>query len=149
LVVVLACEARDCDVIVTGYSDARIPWPVGRRPGRGPRGLVLFGDLARAVRRESAQAVEYWFGVGPWKVWHWRKALGVGPTNDGTHRLRSDWQQEPWAKRARRKAVAKAADPDRRRKIAEARLGKPRPRHVIEAMAEGRVRAAKRRRQVG
>jgi hypothetical protein len=57
----------------------------------------------------------------------WRKAVGVGPTNLGTHRLRSDYQQEPWAVRARRTAVAKAKDPDRRRKVAEAKRGKPRP----------------------
>jgi hypothetical protein len=48
---VLMCEARDCDVIVTGYSDARIPWPIGRRRGKPARGLVVFGGLARAVRR--------------------------------------------------------------------------------------------------
>jgi hypothetical protein len=30
---VLSCEARDYDVIVTGYSSARIPRPVGRRRG--------------------------------------------------------------------------------------------------------------------
>ena len=26
---VLICEARDCDVIVVGYSAARILWPLG------------------------------------------------------------------------------------------------------------------------
>lgn len=26
---VLTCEARDDDVIVGGYSDAPIPWPIG------------------------------------------------------------------------------------------------------------------------
>jgi hypothetical protein len=57
----------------------------------------------------------------------WRKALGVGLTNAGTHRLRSDYQQEPWATKARRKAHAKAGDPERRRKIAEAKRGRPRP----------------------
>jgi hypothetical protein len=136
---VLSCEARDCDVIVTGYSDARIPWPLGRRPRLAAKALVVYGDLARAVRTESNQAVCYWFGVTAQTVSKWRKALGVGLTNAGTHRLRSDYTREPWAARARRKAVAKARDPDRRAKIAAARLGKPRPRHVIEAMRRGRT----------
>src|SRR5215212_3668539 len=78
---VLTCEARDCDVIVTGYSSARIPWPLGRRPGVSGRSLVVFGDLARAVRRESNLAVGYWFGVTAQTVSIWRKALGVGLSN--------------------------------------------------------------------
>src|SRR5215211_7931672 len=84
---VLACEARDCDVIVTGYSDARIPWPLGRRRGTSARSLVVSGDLERAVRAESNQAVCHWFGVTPQTVSKWRTALGVGLTNPGTHRL--------------------------------------------------------------
>jgi hypothetical protein len=54
-----ACEARDCDAMVTRYSDARIPWPIGRRQGSSGRGLILFGELIEAVRRESNQAVAY------------------------------------------------------------------------------------------
>jgi hypothetical protein len=109
---VLSCEARDCDMIVTGYTDARIPWPMGRRPRYSGRALIVFGDLARAVRTESNQAVCHWFGITPQTVSKWRKALGVGLTNAGTHRLRSDHQQAPWARRARAKAIAKARDPD-------------------------------------
>ena len=97
--VVLSCEARDCDVIVTGYSDARIPWPLGRQRGRSARALVVYGGLAEAVRRESNVAVCHWFGITPQTVSKWRKALGVEPANPGTHRL----------------------------KIAAARRGKPRP----------------------
>jgi hypothetical protein len=137
---VLSCEARDCDVVVSGYTEARVPWPVGypRERGGSPA-PVVYGDLARAVRMESNQAVCYWFGITPQTVSKWRKALGVGLTNAGTHRLRSDHQQAPWATRARAKAVAKARDPERRRKIAEAKVGVPRPRHVIEAMRKGRT----------
>ena len=124
---VLTCEARDCDVIVTGYSEARIRWPLGRRPRQAAKALVVYGDLARAVRRESNQAVCYWFGITPQTVSKWRKALAVGLTNDGTHRLRSDYTREPWAKRARRKGAARNGDPDRRAKIAAAKRGKPRP----------------------
>ena len=136
---VLTCEARDCDVIVTGYSDARIPWPFGRRPRLAAKALVVYGDLARAVRTESNQAVCHWFGITPQTVSKWRKALSVGLTNDGTHRLRSDYTREPWAKRARRKGQAKAGDPARRAKIAAAKVGVPRPAHVIEAMRQGRT----------
>lgn len=44
-------------------------------------------------------------------------------------------------------AVAKVRDLERGRKIAQAGRGKPRPRHVIEAITEGRIRAARLRRQ--
>ncbi len=40
---------------------------------------------------------------------------------------------------ARKKAHAKNTHPERRRKIAEAMRGKPRPRHVVEAMRKGRM----------
>jgi hypothetical protein len=115
---ILSCESRDCDVIVTRYSNARIPWPIGRRRGTSARSLVVFGGLADAIRRESNQAVCFWFGVTPQTVSKWRKLLGIGLANPGTHRLRSDYGNEPWAKRARKKAHAKNADPERRRKIA-------------------------------
>jgi hypothetical protein len=62
---------------------AKIPWPAGRRR-KGPRRVVVYGDLARAVRRESAQALAYWWGVGKSTVGKWRKALGVPDNNEGT-----------------------------------------------------------------
>jgi hypothetical protein len=120
---VLACDARECDVIVTGYSGSRIPWPVGHGRGGGRPGLVVFGGLARAVRRESNQAVAHWFGVGPATVARWREALGAEAMNAGSARLRA----------------AVARDPERCAKIAAARVGKPRPPHVIDAMRKGRT----------
>jgi hypothetical protein len=45
----------------------------------------------------------------------------------------------PGSTEGRRKAHAKARDPERRRKIAAARRGKPRPPHVVEAMRRGRA----------
>jgi hypothetical protein len=69
----LTCEVRDCDVIVVGYSDGRIPWPIGRRPRLAAKGMILYGDLADAVRRESNQAVCYWFGVSAQTVSKWRE----------------------------------------------------------------------------
>jgi hypothetical protein len=121
---VLSCELRDADVIVVGYSDGKVPWPVGTPRDRGGRpGLVLYGALAAAVRRESNQAVAHWFGVASSVVTRWRKALRVAELNPGSRRL--------WS--------AVARDPARRGKIAAARLGKPRPQHVIEAMRKGRT----------
>jgi hypothetical protein len=137
---VLSDEVRDGDVVVSGYTDARIPWPVGHPRGRGGfPALVVYGRLVQAVRRESNQAVCYWFGVTAQTVSKWRKSLGVGRTNAGTYRLRSAYTREPWAVKAWQKAHGKAGDPGRRAKIAAARRGKKRPRHVIEAMRKGRA----------
>jgi hypothetical protein len=112
---VLTCEFRDCDVVVTGYSDARIPWPVGRPRGqRGRAGHVVFGALAAAVRRESNQAVAYWFGAAPGRVSLWRRALDVRPTNTGTHRLRAGYGAEPWFARVRATGRAARWTPERR-----------------------------------
>jgi len=74
------CLLRDCAVVVTGWSDAPIPWPrcrglEGTRGGGS--GLLLDEELARAVRCESAAAIRHWWGVGEGAVWRWRKALGV------------------------------------------------------------------------
>jgi hypothetical protein len=134
------CEVRG-EVILCGLTAGRIPWPVGKRAVKGPRAraraLVLCGALADAVRRESAQAVAFCWGVTTQTVTKWRKALGVGATNEGTHRLHHDYFEEPWALDARAKAHAKAGDPVRRARIAAAKRGKPRPAHVVAAVAEG------------
>ncbi len=125
-------------VEIVGLSDAPIPWPIGKL-GRA-KSLVLYGALARAVRRESNQAVARAWGVTGQTVRKWRRALGVQQVNDGTFALKSDMaKHEPWAKRNQRKAWAKARDPARREKIAAARRGKPRPQHVIDAMTAGRL----------
>jgi hypothetical protein len=107
-------------VRIAGISEARIAWPY-RKKGM-PKTLILYGDLAKAVRRESNQAVAFWWGVTPQTVTAWRKALGVRPTTAGTSELRSAHFHEPWAKRAQKKAVAKARDPERRAKIAAGSL---------------------------
>jgi hypothetical protein len=135
----LTCEARDCDVTVTGYSSARIPWPKGRRVNAKAVALVVYGSLARAVRTESNLAVAYWFGVTPKIVSKWRKVLGVEPTNAGTRTLRQRHGAEPWFAEVRAKGQAAAWTDDRRRQHADQCRGKPRPRHVIEAMRKGRT----------
>jgi hypothetical protein len=130
------CE-RFGDCVLVGLHDAPIPWPVGKRKGKGQRGrfLVLTGALVEAVQRESEPAVAHWWGVSEATVCLWRKALGVPATNEGTRRLRHDYALEPGITAARQKAQAKARDPQRRAKIATAKRGKRRPRHVVEAVA--------------
>jgi hypothetical protein len=130
------CEVRG-EVTICGITEAPIPWPIGKR-GRGRHSLIVFKGLARAVRRESNQAVAYWWGVDPQTVSTWRRLLGVERATPGTSRLHSDYAGEPWADAMRRESVTKARDPERRAKTAAARRGHPRPPHVIEAMAEAR-----------
>ena len=84
------CLARDCDVTVTGWTDAPIPWPRCRVFGThgGGSGILVDEELARAVRHESAAAVRRWWGASRTAVNWWRKALGVTRTNnEGTHNL--------------------------------------------------------------
>ena len=122
------------EVIITSITEAPIPWPIAKG-GRGRHSLVVYKGLARAVRRESEQAICHWWGVRTTTVWKWRKALGVGIATPGTSRLhRSYATSDPAIIEGRRKAHAKARDPERCRKIAEAKRGKPRPPHVREAM---------------
>jgi hypothetical protein len=84
------CLFGDCEVVITSWTDARIPWPRCRAldsPGGGS-GLLVEEELARAVRHESALAVMHWWGASQRAVWAGRKALGVGRTdNEGTARL--------------------------------------------------------------
>src|ERR1700757_4701342 len=73
------CLYRDCDVVITTWTDARISWPRCRAAGKSGAGSGLLVDekLARAIRTESAEAIKYWWGVGTHAVWSWRKAFGV------------------------------------------------------------------------
>jgi hypothetical protein len=84
------CLFRDCDVIVTGWTDARISWPRSR-PLDVPRShpsLLVDDELARAIRQGSAAAIRHWWGVSGGVVLRWRKALGVSRTNcPGSQRL--------------------------------------------------------------
>jgi hypothetical protein len=84
------CFYRDGDVVITGWSDGRIPWPRCRRLDThgGGSGLLVDEELARAVRLESEAAICYWFGVNYSFVWRWRKALGVERFNEGSAKLR-------------------------------------------------------------
>jgi hypothetical protein len=84
------CLYRNCEVIITGWTHARLRWPRCRAlesPGCGS-GLLVDEVLARAVRHEAAAAIRYWWGASAAAVRSWRKALGVTPTdNQGSLRL--------------------------------------------------------------
>lgn len=59
-----SCLFRDCDVIVTSWTNARIPWPRCRRIGeKGGTGLLVNEELARAIKHEAAVAIKYWWGA--------------------------------------------------------------------------------------
>jgi hypothetical protein len=75
---------------VVRVSDARIPWPVGKRHPGSDLAPVVYAGLAEAARRESNAAVRHWWGVTPQTVSKWRKRLGVGRYTDGTRRRKGD-----------------------------------------------------------
>jgi hypothetical protein len=130
---VVTCEMRG-DVKIVGLTAARILWPKCRT-GKRSRAIILYGALAEAVRRESAQAVEYWWGVGSDTVWKWRKALGVDRVTEGTTALLSRWAPETiQSAEANRRREPTLKSPERAAKIAAKLRGKPRPKHVIKAL---------------
>src|SRR4051794_1463330 len=80
---VIRC-ARRGEVRITGLTAAPIPWPAGlEMPSGRKRGIVLYGDLVEALKRESAQAVAHWWGVRVETVTAWRRALGIGIMTEG------------------------------------------------------------------
>ena len=133
------CAARG-EVVIVALSSGRIPWPIGRRRGTSARALIIYDGLAEAVKRESGIAIGHWFGVTSQTVTVWRKALDVGATNEGTSQLRSEWTETDAIQEGLGKGKESARDPERRRKIAESRKGKPRPAHVLKILARGRKR---------
>lgn len=106
---------------VGGWTDAPIPWP--RRKKAGKVSLILCGDLVRAIKTESAEAICYYWGVGPTKVWMWRKALGVDRITDGTRKLLQERTGVPAEAAARGRK--QAATPESLAKMAETKRGKP------------------------
>jgi hypothetical protein len=86
------CAVRG-QVTVCGYTDAPIPWPLGK-VGRH-KGMIVFRSLERAIRRESNIAVAHWWGVSDQTVWRWRSALDLaGRLTPGT-RLQFSSQLAP------------------------------------------------------
>jgi NUMOD3 motif len=125
------CERRG-QVEIVGLTDALIPWPIGKR-GRS-KAIIHYGDLAEAVKLESASAVGNWFGVGSDTVWKWRVAMGIGATTEGTSQLRRELGKTlPEVLAGLVKGQKKAREPEAIAKMAAARRGKPRPRSAMQA----------------
>jgi hypothetical protein len=103
------CLYRDCDVVVTSWTNARISWPRCRAVGsRGGSGLLVDTELLRAIRTESAAAIKHWWGVGTKAVWNWRKAIGITQRGtEGSVRLHRKLS-ETGASRMRGKRLPKA-----------------------------------------
>ena len=104
----LFCEMRGY-LPVGRWSDASIPWPKRWRANS----LILCGDLVRAVRQESVDAVSYHWGVCRGVVQTWRKALGVPENTPGTSHYRK-WSMAHGAARRQKRYLARAEDPNAR-----------------------------------
>src|SRR5438105_11769827 len=112
----LFCEMRGY-LRVGKWSDAPIPWPKRWRANS----LILCGDLVRAVKQESVDAVSYHWGVCRGCVLHWRKALGIKELTPGTLQYRKWSFAQGLAERLRRDSI-RAEDPN-------ACVIAPRPEH--------------------
>lgn len=121
---ILACEYRGCDVKVGGMSsDIPIQWPTAYKTGR--RSLIVCGDLVRAIRTESEQAVAHHWGVNIVTVWHWRKALGVPRITEGTERLYQDYKPEKLTDDVTAIGREHAREPEALERMAGAKRGVP------------------------
>jgi hypothetical protein len=101
----LFCEMRGY-LRVGSWSNGLIPWPRRHRTGS----VILCGDLVRAVRQESVEAICHHWGVCRGVVQNWRKALGVPEDNPGTRQLRHRLRTAAHGP-ARQRAAARAEHP--------------------------------------
>jgi hypothetical protein len=85
--------------------------------------MVIYHGLKRAIEKASNQGVAHWWGVSRGTVRRWRRALDVVRKTPGTVRTLD--------------VTLKAES--RRAKIAESKVGKPRPKHVIEALKKANL----------
>lgn len=70
---------------VAEWGEGTIPQPLGC--GRCRRGVIVMGDLERALRVESASAIASHWGVSRKWVREHRRALGIPQCTRGTRRL--------------------------------------------------------------
>jgi hypothetical protein len=108
----------------------------------GKKTLILCGDLVKAVRSESARAIQHYWGVKDDTVGTWRKALGVENNNAGTRALRSrQWQIGGVGEATRPGPGLEASfhSPERAAKIASAKRGKPQTPHIAEMLRRARL----------
>ena len=76
--------------------------------------------------------------VAPRKIDLGDDPKGPSHAEEGIFKVERDvltrYTREPWAAGARKEAVRKARDPDRRAKLAAAKRGNKRPPHVVDAV---------------
>ena len=125
------------DVTIVGLTDGLIPWPIGKR-GRA-KTIVVCAGLADAVRKEANITVCHWWGITPQTVSKWRKSLEIGRITEGTSALLRDHFTPQRQYFMRVKRAPKYRDPGRNEKIRSSRLGKPRPKHVVDALRESHL----------
>ena len=143
-------DQRRGQVRIVGLTAGRIPWPIGKT--LRAKSLVLYRDLARAVRRESVIAIRYWFGVGLAAVGKWRKALGVPEKNEGTLARHVAHGKSKAGRKALVAMHATLHDPARAAKIGACRRGKRMSTQNRAALLKanlGRPLSAERRRKIG
>jgi hypothetical protein len=59
------CLYRGREVVVTGWTTARMPWPLCRAVGsRAGAGLLVNAGLRRAVETAAVATILRWWGVG-------------------------------------------------------------------------------------
>jgi len=117
------CQIRG-EVEIIAWSDSPLPWPIGKRDGKrgNPSGLVLFGDLVKALRRESSGPICFWWGVTRQTVVSWRKALGIKDITEGTQRVIDETShrlleaRRSGTKAKRNKPASNASPPDPRQR---------------------------------
>lgn len=128
----LPCEYRGREMTVAGMTDAPIQWPF--RKGPGQPSCIVCGDLIRAVQLESEIAVAHHWGVNPATVKHWRRALEVSRTTEGTRRLAIAYTPERLTPEVRQLAKAEMKTPEVRNKIRALKVGKPLHPNMIAAL---------------
>jgi hypothetical protein len=99
------CEMRGLLKVGT-WSNGPIPWPQRYRTGS----IILCGDLVRAVKLESVEAVCHHWGVCRNVVQKWRHALGVKGFTPGTRQLQKEVHHNADSP-ARKRAEARANQP--------------------------------------
>jgi ribosomal protein L34E len=107
----------------------------GRSPGQP--GLILSGDLVRAVEQEAAVAVAAYWGVSAQQVRRWRRALGVDRVTDGTRQLLAEHGNMnigTYAMEGARASLAPEIREGRDRKHAETMREKPKWFQHMDAM---------------
>ena len=84
-IIALFCEMHGYLKVSPSWSNGPIPWPRRYRTGS----IILCGDLVRAVKMESVEAICFHWRVCRNVVQNRRHALGVPEFNPCTQRLRN------------------------------------------------------------